>query len=135
MKLTGTVIMLYNDQERKKAEHVVHDMVKRAIQMEGTVTVSLLDSDFSSRVFLTCCVQGEHGVGLVKRDYLPHELGQTTIDAMRQVSPAQLRVKKLFSTHVLTIGQIKKAFDPLCLLNCDKVVRMQQPKAGEVSEW
>lgn len=30
--------------------------------------------------------QGEHGVGLVKRDYLPHELGESTIDAMRQVS-------------------------------------------------
>ena len=31
-------------------------------------------------------VTGEHGVGLVKRDYLPHELGTTTVDAMRQVS-------------------------------------------------
>lgn len=30
-------------------------------------------------------MQGEHGVGLVKRDYLPHELGETTVDAMRQV--------------------------------------------------
>lgn len=30
---------------------------------------------------------------------------------------------------------MKQAFDPLCLLNCDKVVRMQRPKAGEVSEW
>lgn len=31
--------------------------------------------------------------------------------------------------------QMKQAFDPLCLLNCDKVVRMQKPKAGEVAEW
>lgn len=31
--------------------------------------------------------------------------------------------------------QIKQAFDPLCLLNCDKVVRMQKPKKGEVEEW
>lgn len=30
---------------------------------------------------------------------------------------------------------MKQAFDPLCLLNCDKVVRMQKPKAGEVAEW
>ncbi|PNY28697.1 D-lactate dehydrogenase [Tolypocladium capitatum] len=59
-------------------------------------------------------IQGEHGVGLVKRDYLAHELGETTVDAMRQ---------------------IKKAFDPLCLLNCDKVVRVQKPKRGEVEEW
>jgi hypothetical protein len=43
-------------------------MVKRAVEMEGTVT-------------------GEHGVGLVKRDYLEHELGETTVDTMRRVSP------------------------------------------------
>jgi D-lactate dehydrogenase (cytochrome) len=42
-------------------------MVKRAVEMEGTVT-------------------GEHGVGLVKRDYLSHELGESTVDAMRKVS-------------------------------------------------
>jgi D-lactate dehydrogenase (cytochrome) len=70
-------------------------MVKRAIELEGTAT-------------------GEHGVGLVKRDYLPHELGKETVDAMRQ---------------------LKKAFDPLCLLNCDKVVRATLPKEGEVAEW
>ncbi|CZT08399.1 probable D-lactate dehydrogenase (cytochrome) [Rhynchosporium agropyri] len=88
-------IMLYNDSQRQKTEEVVHRMVKRAVEMEGTVT-------------------GEHGVGLVKRDYLNHELGETTVDAMRK---------------------LKLAFDPLCLLNCDKVVRVQKPKPGEVSEW
>ncbi|KAM0342081.1 hypothetical protein ACHAPU_009694 [Fusarium lateritium] len=88
-------ILLYNDSQRKKAEAVVHRMVKKAVELEGTVT-------------------GEHGVGLVKRDYLPHELGETTVDAMRQ---------------------IKKAYDPLCLLNCDKVVRVEKPKKGEVDEW
>jgi FAD/FMN-containing dehydrogenase len=41
-------------------------MVKRAVEMEGTVT-------------------GEHGVGLIKRDYLSHELGESTVDAMRRV--------------------------------------------------
>jgi len=88
-------IMLYNDKQRKEAEEVVHRMVKRAVDMEGTVT-------------------GEHGVGLVKRDYLNHELGETTVDAMRK---------------------LKLAFDPLCLLNCDKVVRVEKPKPGEVSAW
>ncbi|KAM4058538.1 FAD binding domain-containing protein [Hirsutella rhossiliensis] len=88
-------ILMYSEAQRPRAEMVVHRMVKRAIEMEGTVT-------------------GEHGVGLVKRDYLPHELGESTVAAMRQ---------------------IKKAFDPLCLLNCDKVVRMQKPKRGEVQEW
>jgi D-lactate dehydrogenase (cytochrome) len=65
-RLTEAAIMLYNDSQRKEAEEVVHRMVKRAVEMEGTVT-------------------GEHGVGLVKRDYLEHELGVTTIDAMRKV--------------------------------------------------
>lgn len=30
-------------------------------------------------------VSGEHGVGLVKRDYLDHELGESTVDTMRKV--------------------------------------------------
>ncbi|CCC05971.1 hypothetical protein SMACR_00187 [Sordaria macrospora] len=89
------ILLLYNDRERKLAEDCVHRMVKRAVEMEGTVT-------------------GEHGVGLVKRDYLPHELGETTVDTMRK---------------------IKLALDPKCILNCDKVVRMQKPEAGEVQEW
>lgn len=46
-------------------------MVKRAVEMEGTVT-------------------GEHGVGLIKRDYLAHEMGETTVDAMRKVSSSIL---------------------------------------------
>ncbi|KLU81344.1 D-lactate dehydrogenase [Magnaporthiopsis poae ATCC 64411] len=88
-------ILVYNDQQRKAAVDFEHRMVKRAIEMEGTVT-------------------GEHGVGLVKRDYLPHELGDPAVDLMRKM---------------------KLAFDPLCLLNCDKIIRMQKPKAGEVGEW
>jgi D-lactate dehydrogenase (cytochrome) len=62
-------ILLYNDRERKQAEELVHRMVKRAVGMEGTVT-------------------GEHGVGLVKRDYLNHELGESTVDTMRKVGLA-----------------------------------------------
>lgn len=59
-------IILFNESERKIVEKVVHRMVKRAVEMEGTVT-------------------GEHGVGLVKRDYLTHELGESAVDAMRRV--------------------------------------------------
>ncbi|TGO80131.1 hypothetical protein BELL_0014g00200 [Botrytis elliptica] len=88
-------IVLYNDTQRQIAEEVMHRMVKRAVEMEGTVT-------------------GEHGVGLIKRDYLNHELGESTVDAMRR---------------------LKFAYDPLCLLNPDKVVRVEKPKPGEVSEW
>ena len=59
-------MILFNEAERHVAEQVIHRMVVRAIEMEGTVT-------------------GEHGVGLIKRDYLPKELGQPTVDAMRIV--------------------------------------------------
>ncbi|KAF2476086.1 uncharacterized protein BDR25DRAFT_278863 [Lindgomyces ingoldianus] len=89
-------IILYNKHtEHAKASELVHEMVKRAIELEGTAT-------------------GEHGIGLVKRDYLPHELGEATVDTMRR---------------------LKLAFDPLCLLNCDKIVRVQPPKPGEIEEW
>ena len=57
---------MFNDKERTIAEDVVHRMVKRAVEMEGTVT-------------------GEHGVGLIKRDYLAHEMGEATVNAMRKV--------------------------------------------------
>jgi hypothetical protein len=60
-------ILIYNDEEHETAKKVVHKMVKRAVELEGTVT-------------------GEHGVGIVKRDYLNHELGESTVDAMRKVS-------------------------------------------------
>ncbi|KAI1827218.1 hypothetical protein F4861DRAFT_437677 [Xylaria intraflava] len=89
------IILLSNEQQQRDADELVHRMVKRAVELEGTVT-------------------GEHGVGLVKRDYLPHELGESTVDLMRK---------------------IKQSLDPLCLLNCDKVIRVQRPKPGEVPEW
>lgn len=60
-------ILLFNEKEKHLAEQVVHRMVKNAVAMEGTVT-------------------GEHGVGLIKRDYLPHELGDSAVDTMRRVS-------------------------------------------------
>ncbi|KAL1958970.1 hypothetical protein VTO42DRAFT_3523 [Malbranchea cinnamomea] len=88
-------ILLFNEKEREKAEGVVHRMVKRAVEMEGTVT-------------------GEHGVGLIKRDYLEHELGESTVDAMRK---------------------LKQALDPLSILNADKVVRIEFPSRGEVKKW
>jgi D-lactate dehydrogenase (cytochrome) len=75
--LTSTAIILFNDKERKVAEGVIHRMVKRAVEMEGTVT-------------------GEHGVGLIKRDYLEHEVGESTVDTMRRVSPAKFPVLASF---------------------------------------
>jgi D-lactate dehydrogenase (cytochrome) len=62
-------------------------MVKRAVEMQGTVTVWPVLQCLNRIVFdlLTRHFQGEHGVGLVKRDYLAHELGESTVDAMRKV--------------------------------------------------
>lgn len=66
-------IILFGEHEQKIAEGIVHRMVKRAIEMEGTVT-------------------GEHGVGLVKRDYLEKELGKEAVDAMRRVSLLHIKL-------------------------------------------
>ena len=54
-------------------------------------------------------VTGEHGVGLALRDMLEVELGESAVDMMRK---------------------IKFALDPLCLLNCDKIVRVE-PNDGK----
>lgn len=59
-------LILYSDEEKAIAEGLVHRMIDLAIAMDGTAT-------------------GEHGVGLVKRDYLELELGKTTVSAMRKV--------------------------------------------------
>jgi D-lactate dehydrogenase (cytochrome) len=64
-------LLLFAEHQRDIAEGLVHRMVDMAIDMEGTVS-------------------GEHGVGLVKRDYLEAELGKTTVDTMRMVSHAKL---------------------------------------------
>ncbi|RFU30611.1 hypothetical protein B7463_g5718, partial [Scytalidium lignicola] len=79
-------LILFDENKRQVAEELVHWMVERAIEMKGTST-------------------GEHGIGLVKRDYLELELGKSTVDTMRRM---------------------KIAFDPLCLLNCNKVIRVQK---------
>lgn len=113
----SAAILLFNETERKTAEDVVHRMVKRAVDMEGTVT-------------------GEHGVGLIKRDYLEHELGRTAVDAMRKVR--LFHNPKVLSTYQYSpdvMPQLKQAFDPMCLLNCDKIVRVEAPQKDEVQPW
>ncbi|KAG9505099.1 hypothetical protein J7337_002065 [Fusarium musae] len=94
-------LLLFPEEKRHIAEEVVHRMVDKAIEMKGTAT-------------------GEHGVGLVKRDYLEKELGKEAVDAMRSVSN-ELPIM----SDSNSVAQMKNAFDPLCILNCDKVIRMQ----------
>ena len=67
-------------------------------------------------------ITGEHGVGLKKRENLVDELGDDTINAMRKVS--------LFQNDetFANISQLKQAYDPYCLLNCDKIIQMDMAK-------
>lgn len=61
--------ILYNSKdpkERAAVEKVIHDMVDRALEMEGTCT-------------------GEHGIGLGKKDSLIKELGAATIGVMQSI--------------------------------------------------
>jgi FAD/FMN-containing dehydrogenase len=46
---------------------------------------------------------GEHGIGIAKREILPLELGETAMEITRN---------------------LKRVFDPLNILNPDKVVRL-----------
>ncbi|KAI4156657.1 MAG: hypothetical protein LQ340_000103 [Diploschistes diacapsis] len=55
--------------EREAVEHCVHNMVHKAIEMEGTCT-------------------GEHGIGLGKKESLLRELGPATIEVMRSIKRA-----------------------------------------------
>lgn len=64
--------IMYNSKdpkERAAVEKCVHDMVDRALEMEGTCT-------------------GEHGIGLGKKASLQKELGLDTINVMRSIKSA-----------------------------------------------
>lgn len=61
--------LLYTPDQRAIAEKLVQNMVKRAIDAEGTCT-------------------GEHGVGYGKREFLLEELGEDPIDMMRRIKMA-----------------------------------------------
>ncbi|MDC8786536.1 FAD-binding oxidoreductase [Roseateles koreensis] len=55
--------------EREAAERLSHQMVRRALTMDGTCT-------------------GEHGIGLHKQTYLIEEAGEAAVDVMRQLKQA-----------------------------------------------
>lgn len=74
-------IIIYNSPDYAKVQEVVDRMVYRALDFEGTCT-------------------GEHGVGVGKRKYLYRELGESSVDLMRQ---------------------LKFLLDPKRILNPDKI--------------
>lgn len=58
-------ILLYNDAQRKKAEAVVSRMVKRAVELEGTVTVSQELFDKRRKKVLNTDLVGRESMALV----------------------------------------------------------------------
>ncbi|KAL6926307.1 hypothetical protein ACO0SA_001849 [Hanseniaspora valbyensis] len=76
--------LYYLPHQLAACEKVVKEICKLSIELEGTVT-------------------GEHGVGLGKKELLPLELGESSVDLMRK---------------------IKFALDPNGILNPDKVIKI-----------
>lgn len=59
-------------------------MVTAALKMDGTCTVGLL----ATAILLLTTRQGEHGIGMGKKDGLLEELGESTVDVMRKIKHA-----------------------------------------------
>jgi glycolate oxidase len=71
--------------DEARAVHVFESLMAQALELGGTIT-------------------GEHGVGTLKRDFLPRQLGAASIAMHRR---------------------LKLAFDPLGLLNPGKLLTVQ----------
>ncbi len=78
-------------------------------EKDKALAQSIIDGIQRRGIEMEGTVTGEHGVGLALRDMLELELGENAVDMMRK---------------------IKLALDPFCLLNCDKIVRME-PDDGQ----
>lgn len=120
--------IMYNRRDpaqRARVEKCVHDMVDRALAMEGSCTVVppplpaslfilILPTPFAVRHKETqltrMCLQGEHGIGIGKKDSLLKELGPDTIDVMRS---------------------LKRALDPHWLLNPGKIFDYSRDSKSE----
>ncbi|KAL4801267.1 hypothetical protein BDV18DRAFT_165132 [Aspergillus unguis] len=59
-------ILFDGAKEKEKVSKCVHDMVHRALEMEGTST-------------------GEHGVGMGKKEFMEREVGQGSLDVMKRI--------------------------------------------------
>jgi D-lactate dehydrogenase (cytochrome) len=98
------LILFKTEEEKASAKEVIHRMVKRAIALDGTCSLSLLAvpllRDDAYGFSLALLGTGEHGVGIGKKEYLVEELGEGTVHLMKT---------------------IKKAIDPLGIFNPGKV--------------
>ena len=80
--------IMYSANQKEKAHEMITWVQQQAIEMGGTIT-------------------GEHGIGYQYVEMLREEVGDNSVDMMRQ---------------------IKLALDPLCLLNPDKMFRLNIEK-------
>ena len=78
----ATIVNKKDPVEFAAVEKAVHNMVDRALEMEGTCTVGL--SSFPAAILLTMC-QGEHAVGMSKKSALLQEVGNDTLAVMKSL--------------------------------------------------
>lgn len=91
------LLMFQNDEELSRVHKLVHNLVHRALRMDGTCASSLL----LTLTKVSCDAgTGEHGVGVGKKEYLEEELGAGTIKLMKA---------------------IKRTVDPMGIMNPGKV--------------
>ncbi|KAJ6582848.1 FAD-linked oxidase-like protein [Mycena sp. CBHHK59/15] len=87
------LILFHDDEELERVNQAVHRLVHRALALDGTCT-------------------GEHGVGVGKKEYLTAELGEGTVELMRQIkktvdplnimNPGKASVVRVYTKLVLT---------------------------------
>lgn len=91
------MILYHNAEEEKIAKAVVDKMAQHAVNLDGTCELPLIICSSHAEDLRGT---GEHGVGVGKKQYLEEELGESTVQLMKQ---------------------IKQLLDPLNLFNPGKV--------------
>jgi hypothetical protein len=85
-----SILLFTNDDELHRIEEGVHEMVHRAIRLDGTCT-------------------GEHGVGLGKIEYLTEELGLGTVNLMETVKRTSTSI--FLCRHSASRGTLSDALE------------------------
>ena len=93
---------------------LVHRMVERALALDGTCKYHIPSTNpLSLKIRAFIPGTGEHGVGVGKKEFLVEELGEGTVSLMKT---------------------IKRAIDPLGIMNPGKVGHHLSPFLGPVAE-
>ena len=123
-----------NPRKRAAVKKCLHDMVDRALEMDGTCTVGLFFA-YAFLRSLAASEKGEHGLYLGEKESLVKELGMDTIDVMRSIKSSLdpywlMDPRKIFeATRVDTPRMIKAT--AATILERPKIER----KLAEVHSW